>query len=550
MKKNFTLFLMICFSMAAAQNTVGLLSYNPAKAFDGYNLFYPHNQPNVYLLDMCGEIVHVWEDAPDVRPGNTAYLRPDGTLVKTKRPAAVANDPIWAGGGGATVEIRDWDNNLLWSYTLNDSTARLHHDIEPMPNGNILMIAWEVKNEQDLLAAGRDTATTSQNMLWSERLFEINPATNEIVWEWHAWDHLIQDFDAAKANYGVVSAHPELIDVNFLTNNGKPDWMHANAIDFNENLNQIMLGVPFFGEIWVIDHSTTTAQAAGHIGGMGNRGGDLLYRWGNPATYKIAADQKLFNPHDAHWVDDFLDFSNPLFGKVAVFNNRVGPDFSTANIFTPDWDMYEWKYPLTGDHWGPSDFNVTLTHPVSPQNLYSTGLSSIQVLPNGNYLICDGRHGYTFELTPDNQIVWEYKTPLLAGQPASQGDTLTINNNLTFRFNRLPADFPAFEGKDLSPKGWIELNPDTTFCDQILPVTNRMSTYHLQIYPNPANNTLTLEWTGGIWSEVAIFDQFGREMTRFTATGGRKFLDISDYPAGLYYVQIGGIEVRKLLIAR
>jgi len=114
---------------AAAQNTVGLLSYVPWKSYDGYNLFYPHNQPNVYLINNCGEIVHVWEDDPTFRPGNTAYLLPDGRLVKTKRPAAVAQDPIWAGGGGATIEIRDWDNNLEWSFTLNDENARLHHDI-------------------------------------------------------------------------------------------------------------------------------------------------------------------------------------------------------------------------------------------------------------------------------------------------------------------------------------------------------------------------------------------------------------------------------------
>ena len=36
----------------------------------------------------------------------------------------------------------------------------------------------------------------------------------EIVWEWHAWDHLIQDFDSKRENYGDVTAHPERIDIN------------------------------------------------------------------------------------------------------------------------------------------------------------------------------------------------------------------------------------------------------------------------------------------------------------------------------------------------
>ena len=127
----FCLLSLFCPLLLQAQNTVGLLSYHPSKTTDGYNLIYPHNQPNVYLLDNCGQIVHVWTDAAGSRPGNTAYLMPDGRLIKTKRPAAVAGNPIWTGGGGATVEIRDWDNNLEWSYTLNDSLHRLHHDICP-----------------------------------------------------------------------------------------------------------------------------------------------------------------------------------------------------------------------------------------------------------------------------------------------------------------------------------------------------------------------------------------------------------------------------------
>ncbi len=195
-----------------AQNTVGLLSYNPMKTFDGYNLIYPHNQPNVYLLNNCGEIVHVWEDSINFRPGNTAYIMDDGNLVKTKRASAVAGNPIWAGGGGGIVEIRSWDNDLLWQFELNDSLNRLHHDIAPMPNGNILMISWELKTKEESIQAGRDTALLPQDKLWPDYIIEVNPSNDEIVWEWHVWDHLIQNYDATKDNYGVIADHPELVD--------------------------------------------------------------------------------------------------------------------------------------------------------------------------------------------------------------------------------------------------------------------------------------------------------------------------------------------------
>jgi hypothetical protein len=93
-------------------------------------------------------------------------------------------------------------------------------------------------------------------------------------------------------NYGVVVDHPELVDLNFSSGGppGGADWNHINSIDYNETLDQILLSVHNFSEIWVIDHSTTAAEAAGHSGG------DLLYRWGNPQTYDAgtAAESVMF----------------------------------------------------------------------------------------------------------------------------------------------------------------------------------------------------------------------------------------------------------------
>jgi hypothetical protein len=536
----------------SAQQTVGLLSYNPSKAYDGYNLIYPHNQPNVYLLDNCGEIVHVWEDELSFRPGNTAYILPDGRLVKTKRPAAIAGDPIWAGGGGATVEIRDWDNNLEWSFTRNDENERLHHDIAITNTGNILMIVWEKITEEDAIQAGRKPGLITEGELWPDKIIEVNPTTNEIVWEWRAWDHLIQDFDDTKDNFGVVGDHPGRIDVNWDTSNGEADWMHSNALDFDPINDHVIISVPTFHEVWIIDHSTTTEQAAGSTGGNSGKGGELLYRWGNPATYRAGTedDQKLFYQHDIHWIDDFVDLFDPFYRKLAVFNNRVGDDFSTVNIFSPAFDMYEGSFAFVDGKYTPTDFDITLRHP-TPTELYSTGLSSVQYLPNGNFLICSGRFGYSFELTTDDEIVWEYKTPLIGGAPATQGDILSINNNLTFRIKRYPTDYSAFTGRDLSPQGWIELEPDEDFCDQIVPVAELTKNYKLHLTPNPAQDMVAVEWEGGIYVDIEVYDMMGRmKVGPMRLTGGRRYLDTSNWEAGMYVVRINQSEVTKLLITR
>ncbi len=238
-----------------------------------------------------------------------------------------------------------------------------------------------------------------------------------------------------------------------------------NTVDYNPLLDQVLVASPTFSEVWIIDHTTTTQEAASHSGGFSGRGGDLMYRWGNPQVYRhgTSADQKLFFAHGAHWIDN-VDPSNPLYGKIAVFNNRIRADSSSVNIFNPLFLDYAWMYAMDNDStFLPKDFDWSYSHP-DKSKMYSDGLSSVEPLPNGNTLILSGAHGYAFEINPAEQIIWEYVLPLRQGIPVAQGETLSNRENLMFRFERYPADDPAFAGRDLSPKGYIELNPDTSFC--------------------------------------------------------------------------------------
>ena len=140
-----------------------------------------------------------------------------------------------------------------------------------------------------------------------------------MVWRWRVWDHLIQDYDATKANYGNVAANPRLIDADGTESRIPAFWNHMNSIDYNAALDQIMLSVRGNSEVWIIDHSTTTAEAAAHTGGKSGKGGDLLYRWGNPKAYGAGtqSDQELYQQHDAEWVST----GYPGAGNITVFNN-------------------------------------------------------------------------------------------------------------------------------------------------------------------------------------------------------------------------------------
>lgn len=525
---------------AQLTNTVGLLSKDVEKISEGYNLIFPHNQSIVYLLDNCGQIVHTWE-GEEVLPGNAAYILENGDLVKCTRSTATGpHEPIWAGGAGETVEVRTWDNELLHSFTLNDSIFRLHHDVAPMPNGNILMIAWEKKNFAESIAAGRDPALMAQDAVWSEVILEWNPELDSIVWQWHVWDHLIQNYDATKDNFGSPRLHPELIDLNYDEHNGHPDWLHINSIDYNPVLDQFVLSVPYFNEFWIIDHSTTTAEAASSSGGRAGKGGDLLYRWGNPQAYDGTGEQQLFFQHDVHWINPEAQSGDTDYGAITLFNNRVEALLSTGNIIRamPDENF---NYNLVE----PASFERTITHPELPVVAHSASLSSAQILPNGNALLLAGRWGFAYEITPDNQVAWEYRIPIRAGRPVPQGDTLSINNNITFRIKRYSLDYAAFEGQDLSPKGYWELNPDEAFCD-LVSSTDIIEQPTIQVYPNPTNSRFWLEGYKDV--EVEVFDSMGRLVRAFTTQSTATAVDVSNWASGIYFLRLSNGETRRIVV--
>ena len=199
-----------------------------------------------------------------------------------------------------------------------------------MPNGNVLLIAWESKSRVEAIAAGRDPEKLTDEFLWPETIIEIQPdgkTGGKAVWSWKLWDHLVQSYDRSKANFGNPADHPERVDLNYIRR-GNADWIHMNSVDYNAELDQIVLSARWFDEIWIIDHGTSTKEAAGHSGGRRGKGGDLLYRWGNPYAYSAGLPEQrvLFAQHDARWIGAGL----PGAGNLLLFNNGTERDDSRA----------------------------------------------------------------------------------------------------------------------------------------------------------------------------------------------------------------------------
>jgi hypothetical protein len=418
------------------------LSINDPKACQGYTLLAPMMATKTYLIDMQGKVVRTWDS--DCTPASTAYLLESGHLL---RPGTIREGKApWTNGpaSGGRVQKFSWDGKVVWDFKFTKENLHPHHDITALPNGNILMIMWDKKSAKEAIAAGRRPESVRDHLL-PDCVLEIRPTgktTGEVVWEWHLWDHLVQDHDSSKANYGKVADHPELVDLNFgkdelialmAKKDGQDklksigylgggfggridaDWTHCNAVAYNAELDQIVLSVHSFSEIWIIDHSTTTAEAASHKGGRSGKGGDLLYRWGNPRAYRAGtkSDQRLFSQHSAHWIPK--GFSGA--GHLLVFNNgsrRPDGNYSSVDELVLPVDAKGNYTLITGKAYGPDKAHWSYSAP-KKNNFFSMLISGAQRLPNGNTLVCSGVNGTLFEVTPDKNMVWKYINPVKGG---------------------------------------------------------------------------------------------------------------------------------------
>ena len=449
------------------------LRKNTAEASPGYVLFNPNQSPTTYLVDLEGQVVHTWQH--DHGPGGGAYLLDNGHLLRGAREPDV---PVFSGGGqsGRLQEIT-WDGEVVWDFTFASEDHLLHHDVAVMPNGNILAIAWEQKSHEEANQAGRLPALTPEAGLWPDMIVEFEPRPPDgarVVWEWHMWDHTIQDHNPEADNFGDPAEHLELIDINgdrkapemsaedfervqalgYVPEGTElagvqSDFMHTNAVNYNAALDQIALSVPRFNEIWVIDHSTTTEEAASHLGGRSGWGGDLLYRWGNPAVYGRgeAAERRLGYQHDVRWVPAGM----PGAGHLTLFNNNVDdPDEGTYSavfeLVPPADDTGRYVVPDTGP-FGPEEPLWQYMAPNRP-DFFSGRISGVHRLASGHSFITSGRPGRFFEVTPEGEIVWEYLNPYAGTLQSSQ-----TNNNPygVFRATKIAPDHPALAARDLTP---------------------------------------------------------------------------------------------------
>jgi hypothetical protein len=487
-------------------------------ALDGYVLLAPLNSKSIHILDLEGNVKHTWKTANT--PGAATYFLPNGHLL---RAGQVEPNPRFHGGGiGGRIQELDWDGKLVWNFDLNNEQLTQHHDVRPLPNGNVLMIAWEYHSKEEAIAHGRMADLVNDEGLWSDVILEVQPSRpvgGAVVWMWRSWDHLVQDQDQAKPGYGKLVEHAGSIDINAdcrwlpkqesdeerekkekmaremkrlgyaggddedkpkkaapkvadakpaaakpadakpadaktadaPDKDAKPkgpkieaDWLHTNSVDYLPGEDLVLISSPHLSEIWVIDHSTTTVEAASEKGGRWKQGGALLYRYGNARNYGLgeAADRKLFYQHNAQW----LPGAKPGELHVLVYNNgseRPGNEYSSVDELVLPFDGKAGFKREQAVAFGPAQPSWSYSE---PEKFYSPFISGAQRLPNGDTLVCEGVKGRAFEVNREGKIVWDFWSPLGGEiEPSKTGGKAPAN--ALFRATWLPKDFAGLKDR-------------------------------------------------------------------------------------------------------
>jgi hypothetical protein len=383
MKRFFIAFAIMLFSTTIFAQQWGL-----------YTIYCGQNQTTTVIIDTAGTTYKTWTFSNSKKNGYSCYMLENDTLLRSY----IYSSNSFSGGGitGALQKVL-WDGTVVWDYPYSTSTYCIHHDICPLPNGNVLVIAYDKKTSTQATQAGSSSAIE----IWSEKIVELRPTgatTAEVVWEWKVWDHLCQNYNSSKDNYvSSIVANPQLLNINY---NTAKDWMHMNGIDYNEELDQIVVSSHNLNEFYVIDHSTTTAEAAGHSGGNSGKGGDILYRWGNPTAYGATGTTNFDVIHDAHWTPS--DYA-PCPNCIGAMNNEGGTSGKAAiDIVDAPEDGYNYSH-TANQAYGPTTYTSRYN-----TNQSSMGQGNSEQFPNGNMMIWNpsGMSSTIWEINSSGTTLW------------------------------------------------------------------------------------------------------------------------------------------------
>ncbi len=496
-----SLLLTTTFSVQAQLGT----QLNTEEAMEAFTLYSDQNQ--TYLIDNCGGVINTW---------------PYGRFNFHLHPKLLDNGNIMfiheRNNNKFSIEEYNWDGIQEVSIQETVPGIILHYEVIKLENGNYLTVGREQLSFQEFESLGYNTDSTFP--MYMDMVLELNPQ-GDIVWQWNIKDHMIQERNPNIPNYGIVADHPELLDMDVPLKS--VDWNFTetfmiNSFDYNPTLDQIIISVRKMGEIVIIDHGTTTTEAAGHTGGRYGKGGDVLWRWGNPQNYGVgtADDRFLYYQHNPNWIDQ-----GEYKGMITCFDNGLDrPNTSIQERYSqvPIVDTKvkaDGSYEMENGIYSPEGLQKVYGKITTNTQFFSDYTSGAEILPNGNIHITIGRDGRMIEINPEGEEVWRFNIE---------------NSSYIYRSEKYPTDHPAFQGRDMTPQFQIftdydcELYTATIDLDEGVSVDYNIERDQITLSSNSQN------------LRYLVSNIYGITLNGGDITTHSTAINTTGYPRGIYFL--------------
>ena len=379
----------------ARDNKGGVVVYDSSKTYNGLTIFSSSDRGSTRLVDMQGETVHEWLlPFQEVRPSFAVITSHDPEGVFTRGCQSLASNKLWlpdifslnkGGDGGlgisdASINVPathlypdggllvlysengtawtaggvaklDKNSRLLWKY----DTILMHHSLTVGPDGKIYALGKIMEN---------GSVTFADNNRYpchvKDYLVILSPEGKELkrIAVRDAFERMLKRYNHDDGFYIRES----------LTTDG--DLLHSNTVEvIPEGLEEkapmlkagnLLLSLRAHGILAILDPETEE------------------FTW---ASYGPWHKQ-----HGSRFLKD---------GSVVLFDNQGNlVRGATSRILRVDLNT-------TGILW---HYDGTAQEPV-----FSEQFASVRPLPNGNVLVTETMGGRIFEVTPDHEVVWDYR---------------------------------------------------------------------------------------------------------------------------------------------
>ncbi|MDP2922462.1 MAG: arylsulfotransferase family protein [Candidatus Omnitrophota bacterium] len=337
-------------------NYSSVTKYDPAKAYNGINIYATNNLSEAYLMDMRGNILHTWSAKID-KNDNWYVIQLDkkGDLF-----VIPLKDRIFF--------KLDWDSNIKWQKRMI-----AHHDIAISEEGDIYILS---RNDKFIFKYGLPLPIVN------DYIIIFSPA-GKVKREIYLYDIFKTNISLQNVIQGYLYMFTHIlspktfVDLSIL----------SKTIDERiEILNKIKFDVFHDNTIQIIDRDIKGLCKNGNLL-LSLRNMDLI------AIIDIEKEKILWQ-----WGPGIIEMQHqPALlenNNILVFDNGTRRGYSRIIEVNPLTRQIVWEYKTK-----------------NPQDFFSAYEGSCQRLPNGNTLICESNRGRALEVTKSGEIVWEFYNP-------------------------------------------------------------------------------------------------------------------------------------------